>query len=50
VVRVAQRDAYMKALEMASVGGDIAPFARFIASEMRAGPAPTAPPTRRKAS
>jgi hypothetical protein len=49
VVRAAQRDAYMTTLETASVGGDIVPFARFIASEMRAGPAPTAPTTRKKA-
>lgn len=39
VVRVARRAAYMKALEVASVGGDIVPFARFIAAELRAGPA-----------
>ena len=39
VVRVARRGAYMEALEAASVGGDIIPFARFIAAELRAGPA-----------
>ena len=36
VVRVAQRVAYMETLEAASAGGDIAPFARFIAAELRA--------------
>lgn len=34
VVRVKRRDAYLAALESASVGGDIKPFARFIAEEM----------------
>ena len=38
VVRVARRAEYMHALEAASVGGDIAPFARFIAQELRAAP------------
>lgn len=36
VIRVKRRDAYMAALESASVGGDIKPFARFIAEEMGA--------------
>jgi len=35
VVRVKRRDTYLAALESASVGGDIKPFARFIAEEMR---------------
>ena len=35
VIRLAQRDAYMKALEQASVHKDIAPFAEFIAQEMQ---------------
>lgn len=34
VVRVRRRDAYLGTLESASVGGDIKPFARFIAEEM----------------
>lgn len=34
VVRVKRRDVYLSALESASVGGDIKPFARFIAEEM----------------
>ena len=36
VIRVKRRDVYMAALESASVGGDIKPFARFIAEEMGA--------------
>ncbi|EKD98395.1 MAG: hypothetical protein ACD_23C00459G0001, partial [uncultured bacterium] len=36
VTRVKRRDAYMDALERASVGGDITPFTRFIAEEMEA--------------
>jgi Fic family protein len=36
VIRVKRRNEYMTALESASVGGDIKPFARFIAEEMRA--------------
>ncbi len=35
VVRVKRRDVYLAALESASVGGDIKPFARFIAEEMK---------------
>ncbi len=38
VVRVSRRDAYMKALEAASVDGDITPLAEFIAQEMREWP------------
>lgn len=34
VVRMKSRDQYMEALETASVGGDIKPFAKFIAVEM----------------
>lgn len=34
VVRVSRRDAYMTALEAASVAGDIVPLAQFIAQEM----------------
>ena len=36
IVRMKSRDQYMAALEEASVGGDIKPFANFIANEMRA--------------
>jgi fido (protein-threonine AMPylation protein) len=36
VVRLANRPRYMAALESASAGGDIAPFAEFIADEMNA--------------
>jgi fido (protein-threonine AMPylation protein) len=36
VIRVKRWDVYMAALESASVGGDIKPFARFIAEEMGA--------------
>jgi hypothetical protein len=35
VIRLEDRDAYMAALEAASVGGDIRPFTDFIASAMR---------------
>ncbi|MCZ7653267.1 MAG: hypothetical protein M5R42_01785 [Rhodocyclaceae bacterium] len=35
VIRMKRRDAYMRALESASTGGDIKPLARFIAEEMR---------------
>ena len=35
VVRMKRRDTYLAALESASTGGDIKPFARFIAEEMR---------------
>ena len=35
IVRMKSRDKYMSALEAASVGGDIKPFANFIANEMR---------------
>ena len=34
VIRVSQRSAYMKALEAASVEGNIVPLANFIAQEM----------------
>jgi Fic family protein len=34
VIRVSRRDDYMKALEVASVTGKIAPLAEFIAQEM----------------
>lgn len=34
VIRVERRAEYMAALELASVQGDIAPFARFVAEEM----------------
>ena len=34
VIRVKRRDAYMDALERASVNGDIVPFTRFVAEEM----------------
>lgn len=34
VIRVERRAEYMEALELASVQGDIAPFARFVAEEM----------------
>lgn len=34
VIRVSRRDAYMKALEAASVAGQIGPLAQFIAQEM----------------
>jgi Fic family protein len=34
VIRVEHRDAYMAALESASVGGNIAPFAKFVAEEV----------------
>ncbi len=39
VIRLEGRDAYMSALEAASVGGDIRPFADFIASAMSSEPA-----------
>lgn len=35
IIRVEQRDAYMSALEHASVGGDIGPFADVIVSSLR---------------
>ncbi len=35
IIRVEQRDAYMSALESASVGGDIGPFADIIANSLR---------------
>ena len=35
VIRMSRRDAYMKALEAASVKGQITPLAKFIAQEMR---------------
>ena len=36
VIRLEHRDTYMAALETASVGGDIKPFAKFVASEINA--------------
>ncbi|HEX8109149.1 MAG TPA: Fic family protein [Kofleriaceae bacterium] len=36
VIRVEHRDEYLAALEAASVAGDIGPFARFIAKQLRA--------------
>ena len=39
VVRVEHRQPYMDALEAASVGQDIAPFAAFIAAQMPSSPA-----------
>ncbi|CAN7581767.1 Fic family protein [Variovorax sp. LjRoot178] len=38
VVRVARRQQYMDALELASVKGDIAPLTRFLAEELQAEP------------
>lgn len=35
VIRMSRRDEYMKALEAASVNGQITPLAQFIAQEMR---------------
>jgi hypothetical protein len=35
VIRVEDRDAYMKALESASVDGNIGPFATFIAERVK---------------
>ena len=35
VIRVQDRDAYMKALETASIDGNITPFAKFVASRVR---------------
>ena len=35
VIRVKRRDTYMDALERASVDGDIVPFTRFVAEEMK---------------
>ena len=35
IIRVEQRDAYMSALEQASVAGNIVPFADFIANTLR---------------
>jgi hypothetical protein len=37
VIRVSRRADYLAALEAASTGGDIVPFARFVAEEMAAG-------------
>lgn len=34
VIHIEHRDGYMKALEQASVGGNIVPFAKFVAAEM----------------
>jgi Fic family protein len=34
IIRVEHRDGYMSALEKASVGGNIVPFAHFVATEM----------------
>lgn len=39
VIRVEERRAYLAALDAASAGGDIAPFAAFIARQMKAGAA-----------
>jgi Fic family protein len=36
ILRVESRAGYMRALESASVGGDITPFAEFVAREMAA--------------
>lgn len=36
IIRMKSRGQYMKALEAASAGGDIKPFAKFIAQEMKA--------------
>lgn len=36
VIRVEDRDEYLAALEAASVAGDVGPFARFIAKQLRA--------------
>jgi fido (protein-threonine AMPylation protein) len=44
VIRVEHRDEYLAALEAASVAGDVAPFARFIAKQLRAAPATSPPP------
>lgn len=35
VIRMSRRDEYMKALEAASIKGQITPLAEFIAQEMR---------------
>ena len=35
VIRVEDRDAYLEALESASIGGDVRPFAAFIAERVR---------------
>jgi Fic family protein len=35
VIRVEDRDEYLAALEAASVAGDVGPFARFIAKQLR---------------
>jgi Fic family protein len=35
VIRVDERDAYLAALEAASVDGDVRPFARFVARQMK---------------
>jgi Fic family protein len=44
IIRATRRTEYMAALEAASVAGDIAPFARFVAEEMAAmGPGWSAP-------
>ena len=40
VVRVKRRSQYLEALEAASTGGRIGPFAAFLADEMRARPEP----------
>jgi Fic family protein len=39
VIRVEDRDAYLSALERASVDGDLRPFARFVAKQMAFKPA-----------
>jgi len=37
IIQVEERPGYLAALDAASAGGDIAPFARFVAHEMEAG-------------
>ncbi len=37
IIRVEERSGYLAALDAASAGGDIAPFARFVAHEMETG-------------
>lgn len=48
VIRVEHRDDYLAALEAASVAGDVGPFAKFVAKQLRATTASASRPRRRR--
>jgi len=50
VIRVEERASYLAALEAASVGGDVQPFARFVATQMAARGSPRGKPTALRAT